>query len=340
MFIRNAWYVAALDREITRELFGRVILGEPVVFYRKLDGGIVALEDRCCHRHYPLSHGALLEDRIQCGYHGMIYDETGVCADVPSQKLVPKEARVKSYPIVERDHWVWIWMGDPALADPAEITDFHWLDDPDWGAKTTLFHIESDYKLIIENLLDLTHLAYVHRSTIGNAAVVEAADAKFDRHPEQVRVTRWIIDQPPPPSFAKAGGFEGNVDRWQIIDFTPPSFVRLDIGACDTGTGAPEGQRNGGIEMRNLNAITPETEKTTHYFWGQAHNFEPHNQDVTDFVFGQIELAFLEDKEIFESQQRIMDLDPSAMRVNLAGDVGGVAATEIIARKIAEETRV
>ena len=119
----------------------------------------------------------------------------------------------------------------------------------------------------------------MHETTIGNMALVEHAAVRVQRTPTGVQVTRWIIDQPAPPAFVKIGGFTGNVDRWQIIDYTPPSFIRLDVGATPTGTGAPEGRRVGGIQMRNLNAMTPETETTTHYFWGQAHDFQPHNAD-------------------------------------------------------------
>ena len=115
----------------------------------------------------------------------------------------------------------------------------------------------------------------MHETTIGNMALVEHAAVRVQRTPHGVQVTRWIIDQPAPPAFVKIGGFTGNVDRWQIIDYTPPSFIRLDVGATPTGTGAPEGRRVGGIQMRNLNAMTPETETTTHYFWGQAHDFQP-----------------------------------------------------------------
>ena len=118
------------------------------------------------------------------------------------------------------------------------------------------------------------------------------AAVKVERAPNNVLVTRWTIDQPAPPTFVKVGKFTGNVDRWQIIDYTPPAFLRLDVGACPTGTGAPEGRRVGGIGMRNLNAITPETETTAHYFWAQAHDFEPHNAEMTERVFEQIKTAF------------------------------------------------
>src|SRR6516162_6314294 len=127
MFLRNYWYVAAYDHEIGRRPLGRIILGEPIVFYRLEDGTPVALEDRCAHRHLPLSMGTLVGNVLQCHYHGLRYDKTGTCVRVPGQDTIPRSARVKSYPVVERYHWLWIWMGDPALADPDKITDFHWL---------------------------------------------------------------------------------------------------------------------------------------------------------------------------------------------------------------------
>ncbi len=338
MFVRNAWYVAAWDHEVDKAPLARTILGEPVVIYRKQDGGVVALEDRCCHRRLPLSQGEVQGDRIQCAYHGMIYDQSGACVEIPWQKTITKAARVRSYPIVERHRWIWIWMGDAADADPDTITDFHWLDDAGWGAKGTRFHVQCNYKLIVENLLDLTHLAFVHRSTIGNDAVANAAAITCAHNDDEVTVTRWTLDQPPPPTYAKASGFEGNVDRWQIIHFTPPCFVRLDVGACDAGSGAPEGQRQGGIRMRNLNAITPESDTTTHYFWAQAHDFEVTNQAVTDLVFEQVKIAFSEDVAIFEAQQKMIDHDPEAPTINLSQDAGGIAAFKIIDDLVAQES--
>jgi len=141
MFLKNFWYVAASDHEVARKPFGRMILGEPIVLFRKEDGTPVALEDRCVHRHLPLSMGKLVGDHLQCHYHGLRYDCTGRCVRVPGQNTIPPSAQVKSYPVVERYRWLWIWMGDPALADPDKITDFHWLDDPNWGAKSCYLHV-------------------------------------------------------------------------------------------------------------------------------------------------------------------------------------------------------
>ena len=337
MFLRNAWYVAATDREIGRTPLRRIIMNEPIVMYRTEAGQPVALEDRCVHRHLPLSMGKLIEgDILECLYHGLCYDTTGACVKVPGQPSVPPGARVKAYPMVERYHWVWIWMGDPALADPATITDFHWFDDPNWGAAQRYLHVKGNWQLVVDNLLDLTHLAFVHTTTIGTRALVDAK-VKVDRSPDDVLVTRWTIDAPAPPTFIKAGGFTSNVDRWQIIHFTPPSFVRLDVGATPTGTGAPEGRRVGGISMRNLNAMTPETETTTHYFYGQAHDFDIHNAKTTEMIMDQITTAFLEDQAVFEAQQANMLQMPDAPQVDINADTGVLQARRILDRLYAEE---
>ena len=208
MFLKNYWYVAASGREVGHKPLGRIILGEPVVLYRSESGEPVALEDRCPHRRLPLSMGKLIGgDVLQCHYHGLRFDRTGACVRVPGQDMIPQAARVKSYPVVERYKWLWIWMGDPALADPAKITDYHWLDDPNWGAKTDYLYVNCNWQLVNDNLLDLTHLAFVHETTIGNMALVEHAAVKVERTTNGVRVTRWTIDQPAPPAFVKIGGF-------------------------------------------------------------------------------------------------------------------------------------
>ena len=316
---------------------GRTILGEPLVFCRGEDGTVMAFEDRCAHRHLPLSMGKVVGNALQCHYHGLRYDKTGKCVRVPGQDRIPMNARVKSFPVAERYRWIWVWMGDPALADPDKITDFHWFSDPQWGAKHSYLYVQANWQLIVDNLLDLTHLAFVHETTIGNMALVDNPAVKVARSGDNVDVTRWMIDKPAPPTFVKVGGFTGNVDRWQMINFTPPAFLRLDVGATPTGTGAPEGRRVGGISMRNLNAITPETETTSHYFWGQAHDFDINNPETTERVFQQIKTAFLEDVAVFTAQQRSMTLHPNAPQVDINADAGVIQARRIIDRLYAEE---
>ena len=337
MFLHNYWYAAAWADEVGPTPLARTFLGEPVVMFRTADETPVALEDRCCHRQLPLSEGKVIGDRLQCGYHGLMFDRDGRCVQVPGQTTVPPGARVKCYPLVEKWRWLWIWMGDPALADEDAIEDFHWLDDPDWRANGAHLHVACDYRLVIDNLLDLNHLPFVHENTLGNAAVADNADVKTERYGEGVRVTRWMIDVPPPPMYVNVRGFTTNIDRWQIIDFSPPSFVKLDLGGAPAGAGATREGRDGAMTRMSLNAMTPETESTVHYFWADANSFAIDRPEVTELLFQQVQVAFDEDKAILEAQQRAFDRHPDAPRVDVNGDGGGLEARRIIDRLIATE---
>ena len=337
MFVRNAWYVAAWDHEVTRSLTRRILLNEPVVLFRTDSGKAVALEDRCCHRQAPLSMGKLVGNIVECPYHGLQFDPTGKCVKVPSQERVPANARVKSYPLVERYHWLWIWLGDPAKADPALIEDFHFLDDPAWGYGGSYLKVEANYLLLVENLLDTTHLPFLHPTTLGTDAFARS-EFEVAREGDRIQVARWLMNELPAPFHKQMGGFPDGmkVDRWQIAHYGPPSFVKLDVGSSPVGTGAREGNRSQGMNMWNLNAITPETEKTAHYFYAQAYNFKVDQRWISDLVRAQVTKAFLEDMTMIKAQQINMDLGPSRV-VNLGQDKAWVAMRQIVDRLVREE---
>ena len=337
MYVRNAWYVAAWDHEIGRDLKRRLLLGEPVLLYRTVEGRPVALEDRCCHRQAPLSMGKLAGDIVQCPYHGLQFDPSGRCVGVPSQDRVPPAARVKAYPVVEKNRWIWIWMGDPAKADPALIEDFHWLDDPAWRFGGSYLKVEANYLLLVENLLDTTHLPFLHPTTLGTDAFARS-EFEVTREGDRIQVARWLMDKPPAPFHQQMGGFPDgmNVDRWQITHYGPPSFVKLDVGSAPAGAGARQGDRSRGMNMWNLNAITPETEKTAHYFYAQAYNFKLEERWISDLVRSQVTRAFLEDMAMIKAQQENMDLGPGPA-VTLGQDKAWVAMHQIVERLIREE---
>lgn len=341
MFLRNSWYVAAWGEEIGRmKMLRRILLGEPVVFYRKTDGKPVALEDRCCHRHAPLSSGRVRGDNLECGYHGFTYDPSGACVRIPTQKTVPPNARVRSYPVLERHRLVWIWMGEPALADDRLIEDFHWLDDPAWRHRGERLELKGNYLLLVENLCDLTHLPFVHASSLAATAIApEQGIIETRREGNAVIVERWSENVLVSSYFRAIAGFprDALVDRWMHLVFTPPAFVRLDIGAALAGTGARAGDRSKGVTTRNLNAITPETGNTTHYFWAQAQNFGIDDPSIAELDFRMTHGAFLEDLKMIAGQQANTELDPDVPRVNVATDTGGVQARRVVEALIAAE---
>ena len=328
MFLRNSWYVAAWGREISRALQSKLMLGEPVVLFRREDGTPVALEDRCCHRHLPLSKGKLEGDRLRCGYHGLLFDDSGRCVEIPGQANIPPQARVRSYPLIEKYHWLWIWMGDPARADPALIPDWWWAEHPQWAfSRPDPIHVRCNYQLISDNVLDVTHLAYVHAGSIGASSITEFP-ATTERQERLVRLTRWILDRPPPPLYRDAGGFQGNVDRWQIVEHVPPCFSVNFAGCKD------EHRR---IDLMAFSAPTPETETTTHYYFGFVRNFRLNDPAVEQIFNLDFVRVFNEDIPVLEAQQRMLELRPDAPKVDLAVDAAPLAARRLLQALLAEE---
>ena len=330
MFPRNSWNVAATADELGRELLGRTLLDQPVVLYRREDGTAVALEDCCSHRFLPLSKGYLVGDVVQCGYHGMEFDCTGTCVHVPAQKSAPADSDIRAFPVYEKWCFVWIWMGDPAAADEALIPEIWRNDHPDWTVVVgEPIYMEGDYRLVADNLLDPSHVSFVHRSTLGTGVVAEIPQTATQEG-STVRVTRWILDSPAAPVYAKLGKFDGNVDRWQIMTFTPPSMVEVDMGSCVAGTGAQQGDRSQGIELRAYNLVTPETAESSFYFWTHVRNFSVDDQAVTDMVRSNFVETFSEDVEVIEAVQAGLKRNTDKPVVNLAVDAGAIRARRVI----------
>lgn len=334
---RNAWYAAAWDHEIKRSLFPRTICGQALVLYRQPDDRLVALEDACWHRLLPLSKGHLQPDgSLVCGYHGLVYDARGRCTHMPSQETINPSACVRSYPVFAKHRFVWVWMGDPALADPEKIPDLHWNHDPAWAGDGELIKVACDYRLVVDNLMDLTHETFVHGSSIGNR---EVAEAPFEvTHGERfATVTRWMEDIDPPPFWARQLGKSGKVDRWQIIRFEAPCTVVIDVGVAPAGTGAPKGDRSQGVNGYVLNTITPETATTCHYFWAFARNYRLEEQSLTTELRQGVSGIFREDEIILEAQQKAIDANPGRLFYNLNIDAGSMWSRRKIDRMIAAE---
>jgi phenylpropionate dioxygenase-like ring-hydroxylating dioxygenase large terminal subunit len=330
MFIRNCWYVAAWPHEITDQPLARMILGEPLVLYRQSDATVVALLDRCAHRSMPLSLGKVCGDRIVCSYHGMAYDKTGRCVRIPAQDTIPTAAKVRSYPVVEHNKAVWIWMGDAALADPEAIPEYPFHESEKWAHKPSYSHIKGHYELLHDNLIDLSHVGWVHANTIGGTPDTHSlAAVNTHRDGKVVTVRRYLPDSVPPPTYVRAVGFTGNIDRWMEIVFQP-ALVQVYAGANNAGDGVDEANHNDLLGARIFNGVTPETEHTTHYFWSAAHNFKIDNPAVTEAFYKEILATFMEDKAVMEAQYERMVQLPAERTIDIRSDAGGVQARRVI----------
>ena len=341
-FLRNCWYVAMFSSELgDGELKHRTILNEPIVLYRKEDGGVAAITDRCSHRHVPLSMGKLLSgDRIQCIYHGLEYGADGKCVLNPHGSGKASGALdVNSYPVVEKHTLLWIWMGaQPANAD--QIPDYSCLDDRDelHVTRPGYLKVEANYKLLVDNLLDLSHISYTHAGILGNADTA-TADPLVEQDGDVVTVTRNSENAETPGilQMMSPGGFERG-DQWQSISWFPASNLRLEFGASRVG----EPKKNG-TGYFALHFLTPETERTTHYNytaarWGVQTDDEQ-NQKIRDTIYKMRTFAFADqDVPVIEAQQIAMDqpdeeLDPGLLSV----DVGPLKYQKILDRLVEEE---
>jgi len=339
MFLRNAWYIAAWADELKDKPLGRRILNEPVVLFRDEGGRAAALVDRCCHRSAPLSLGEVVAGRIQCGYHGLTFDGGGKCVAIPGQSRIPEDARVTAYPVVEKNQFVWIWMGEAARADRSKIVDFPYHDDrAHWPNKHACYPIKGNYMLMVDNLMDLTHLGYLHAKTVGgNPAAHVNAEMKTTRTPTGLKFTRWLRNSVPPPTYVKAAGFKGRVDRWQEFEWVAPSSVLQWTGAADVDTGAYEGEREGGFQFRLFHGLTPETDTSCFYFWSCANGYRQNEPEATEQLYREIAPTFVEDKDMVEAQQaRMTELGESGL-VDIASDANRMTMRRFIERLIAEE---
>ena len=338
-FVRNAWYAAAWSDELVAcKPLACMMLNEPIVLYRRTDGAPAALEDRCVHRSLPLSLGRVRGDLIECGYHGLQYDCAGACVRIPGQPTIPPTARVRSYPVIEQDGFIWVWMGDPAQADAAKITSFPWMTRPGWQRTKLHARIECNYQLIIDNLLDLSHLAFVHATTVGSIELADEAIVKTAVSEGGVQTSRWTLNVPPARTYAQFGKYDCNVDRWQLSDFHAPCTFVIRNGSAKAGTGAPEGGRGEQPwEFIVCHGITPETDRTTNYFWAVTHDFGADDPEGTAEFHRQSQQVIGEDIAVFAAQQRMLDLKPDAPLLNIRYDNGPLQARRLIARLVADE---
>ena len=337
-FLHNTWCVAALSKEVADQPFARTLLDRPVVFFRKADGSVAALEDRCPHRFVPLSRGRVCGDQIECGYHGLRFDSAGACTANPhGDKAIPRNARVTAFPVAERYGFIWIWMGEAERADPARIPAYPFLDAPDeYTAVYGYLPVKANYLLVLDNLLDLSHVEFLH-PLLSQAEGVDAHRTEFRVEGDVVIANRWkpnslihglakfLWTSPSPRGDARANM------RWSA-----PATLNFDLGVTEVGH-APQD----GVCIPNAHIMTPETELTSHYFWAVARNRSIDDAELDSRMFATVNRIFsTEDVPMIEAQQRAMgdtaDL-LSLKPIMLEPDVPAMRARRILAQKIQDE---
>jgi len=342
MYIKNAWYVAAMSHEISDDKpMGRTICNSPLVFWRNKQGQVAAVEDFCPHRGAAMSLGTVDDGELVCGYHGLRMGEDGKTKSMPKQRT-ERFPCVKRAAIEERDGFVWYWAGEAEEADASLIPEFDWHAKEGWAFGGGVFDIKCDYRLMIDNLMDLTHETYVHSGSIGQKEIDEAP-VRTRMNGDQVVTERYMTDIKAPPFWRMAMESQGldpdaDVDRWQICRFNAPSHIMIDVGVALAGKGgfeAPAEVRTGSVVV---DFLTPQTDGSMWYFWGMARNFKVDDAELTDRIREGQNTIFSEDLAVLEAQQRNLELYPDRQLLKLDIDAGGVAARRMIDKLIQAES--
>ncbi|MFK7964417.1 MAG: Rieske 2Fe-2S domain-containing protein [Burkholderiaceae bacterium] len=342
MFPVNAWYVACTPDEVQERPLGRMICGQRVCLFRGADGQVSAVEDFCPHRGAPLSLGTLEHGVLTCGYHGLRMGCDGQAIAMPGQRVERFPAN-RRFAIAERFGFVWIWPGEYQAANPDTIPKPAWADRPDWAVGGGMFNVKCDYRLLIDNLMDLTHETYIHRDSIGQKEIDESPPVtSFEAN--EVTTERQMTELIAPPFWASAMASHGldpteKVDRWQVCRFVAPSNVLIDVGVALTGRGGLEANPADKVSGIVVDYITPETETSCWYFWGMARHFRADDKDLTESIREGQQKIFTEDLEMLERQQQNLSENPDRPLLKLNIDAGGVHARRIIKQLCEQEVQ-
>lgn len=343
-FVRNAWYVAgwAQDLEDGKPL-SMTILEEPIVIYRAAGSGrIVALEDRCVHRLAPLSLGRCEGDSIRCMYHGLLFDPEGKVREIPGQDLIPAKAKVRSYPIVQKHSWLWVWMGDAERADETLIPPVIGYDNPDWIMGCGWQDWEAEAHLVNDNLLDFSHIPFVHENSFGGGPVLADSHPKLTVLERGLRLDRWTVNSPGPI------GSAGDVlmDHWLTYDFIVPGVLLLYSGLYPVGTAEacnferPDYDKAVASVTFTSQAVTPMTARKTRYFYTWGPHKDHGDEALRDMLIGVQAAAFVEDKIMIEGQQRIIDMTADPQVMPTAHDRAVTLYNRLVERLVKDEHRL
>jgi vanillate O-demethylase monooxygenase subunit len=334
-FVRNAWYVAAWHDDLQDgKPYPISILNERIVLFRTPTGRVVALEDRCVHRHAPLSLGRCEGENLRCMYHGLLYNSYGRVIEIPGQAKIPDHARIRIYQAVERHSWIWVWMGDPTRADEALIPAAIGYDNPDWILGHGRIDYAADARLINDNLLDFSHLTYVHANSFQAGDEFANERPTISALPRGVRFDRWLQNKPALTDRNNSERF----DFWSSYDFLVPGILLMWSGLFPAGTArACELKRpDYSLAVRDVTftsqAVTSLTDKTARYFfsWG------PHRKHGDAALRGTLmkiaQVAFDEDRTMIEAQQRVIDQASPAQIMPTTADRGVTLFNQILRR--------
>lgn len=337
-FLRNAWYVAAWDAELGDAPIARTLLDEPVVLYRDADGAPVALRDACSHRFAPLSLGKVVDGRLQCPYHGLVFDSTGTCVHNPNGRgVTPKALTVQKYPLRVSGRAIWIWFGDADKAAESEPPQYPFIDGEGWHTQCGYLHVKAHYELIADNLLDLSHVEFLH-PFLSPPGGYNGVQYRAEQVGDRVMAFHTMADSPMSNLFSLfMDPSATRLDARGNMHWEAPANLMIETGAKALDSVIPDEE----VVLMGVHLLTPETEATSHYFWAISRTVQPENADLDQMLAAGVSQTFANEDEpmihaIYERMKGkpLFELSPAL----LPQDEAAVRARRILARKIAAET--
>ncbi|MEM1112752.1 MAG: aromatic ring-hydroxylating dioxygenase subunit alpha [Pseudomonadota bacterium] len=327
----NHWYVAGLAEEFGREPLGRTLLERSVVFYRTEAGELTALQNRCLHRSFPLSESKLEGDNLVCGYHGIRYNPEGEVVKIPCQTQCPNR-KLRKYPVVEIGPFVFIWMGEPDLADESKLPHLPFLTDPEFRTMLGVNELKGNYLFMQENLNDLTHFAYLHRDSFNfddsfldlPTTVEHTEDGVFCNRIDDDWDAATIILPPP----IREGLVGKSVQRWDGGSSISPGVFKGYAPIIVEQEGDPDHQV---FRRHVMHYLTPETMTTTHYWWSVSNDFALDDDMYYEFSKNHLKTGFDEDLWAVEHMQNLLDHDKMDFQeMGIAGDKAGMLFRRVL----------
>ena len=337
-YLRNCWYMAAWSSELeTGRTLGRKFLDEPVVLFRDAEGRPGALIDRCPHRFAPLSLGRVCDGAVECAYHGLRFNAAGACMHNPHGR-VTNGMTARAFPVTEAHRILWIWMGEPELADAKLVRDLSFLAAaPDTAFSSGYIHGHGHYQLFVDNLMDLSHTDYLHPDTLGGGSITRTKAEVAEGDGNTVHVAWHSFNEVPIPLLAQRLPLGTRVDAWTELTWSAPGVISLLNGAVPVGT-----PREGAPNSLNVHIFTPESESMTHYFFGATRDYELDNRELNERT-GKLryQIFSTEDEPMIRAQQERMNGSDfwAHKPVLLAIDKGAVRVRRKLEALISHEQR-
>ena len=343
--LKNAWYAAAFSDEVTDKPLARTLIDEKLVLFRGKDGVVGLILNRCPHRFAPLSAGRQVGDTLECPYHGLRFSREGKCVYNPHARNKGRlsAADIPSWPVMEKYGIIWFWPGDPARADPATLPRIEFLERPEeYAVVKGLIHVGGHYELVVDNLLDLSHAAFIHPQFNGGSnapeEILAATKQRLERRERSVVNHRTRSGLGPSSAHVHLFGMDPAVPVETDLTMTwhPPAMLDFALGSWTT-----DQTREEGIHIPQLHVITPETEFTAHYFFINGRNRRQDDQEVDRALLDFFEMAFArQDEPMIEMVQANMGAISDINELNpvlLPTDAAPVTARRMLAALIQSE---